>query len=242
MTLPKIDIPTFTTKLFSIDQEITYRPFLVKEEKILYMALESGETSEMTRAMKQIIGNCVQQDLDIDNLPLFDVEYIMVNIRAKSVGENAQVIHRCQQLINEETCNNEIPLNINLERISLNREINTEPQIIMLTDDIGIQMKYPKTELLNTNVSEETGLMENLWNTLELCIDFIFDSENAYQLENYSTEEKNDFFDSLTQEQFGKVRTFFDELPRLQYTDKYKCSKCKYNGNLVIEGLDSFFV
>ena len=241
MALPKINIPTFTTQLFSTGQEVTFRPFLVKEEKILYIALESGETSEMTRAMRQIINNCVQEELDLKELPLFDIEYLMLNLRAKSVGENAEVIHRCQESSGREICNNEIQLHINIEQISLSNKINTKPQNIMLSDSIGIQMKYPKSELLDITTDTE-DVIENLWQALEMCIDFIFDEEDVYYLDNYSKEEKNEFLDTLTQEQFGKIRTFFDDLPKLQYIDEYNCSKCGYDGELVIEGLDSFFV
>ena len=241
MALPKIDVPTFKTKLYSNEQEVTYRPFLVKEEKILYMALEGEDSGDMTRAMKQIIANCVIEDVDLENLPLFDLEHLMLNIRGKSVGESAQVNHICQQTHNEELCNNEIPLNINFEKITLNQPISSEDQSIMITNNIGIMMKYPKVDILSADTGEGNAI-ENLWTMLETCIDYIFDETDIYQLADYSEGEKTEFFDSLTQEQFGKVRDFFNSIPRLQYKTKYKCRKCGYNGDLTIEGVDSFFV
>tara|TARA_Y100000593_G_C4308054_1_gene336811 strand:+ start:953 stop:1681 length:729 start_codon:yes stop_codon:yes gene_type:complete len=242
MSLPKIDIPTFTTKLLSTGQKITYRPFLVKEEKILYMALESNDASEMTRAMKQIINNCVQTEIDIEELPLFDIEYLMIHLRARSVGESAEVIHRCQQPLDNEVCGNEINLNISLENISLNKPSPKEPPSVSITDQIGIQMRYPKTEILSATLADDEDALQNIWNAVELCIDFIYDEESVYHLDNYTEDEKLDFFESLTQEQFGQLREFFEDLPRLQYTESYKCKKCNYDGPLVIEGVDSFFV
>tara|TARA_Y100000593_G_C4303458_1_gene334529 strand:+ start:1244 stop:1969 length:726 start_codon:yes stop_codon:yes gene_type:complete len=241
MALPKLDIPTFTTKLLSNGKKITYRPFLVKEEKILFMALESDSSVEMTRAMKQIINNCVQDDIDIDDLPLFDIEYLMVNLRSKSVGENAEVIYSCRVTHNDEICGNRIPIKIDLEKITLNNSVSKTPESIMLSENIGIQMRYPKTEMLATPTESDDAL-STLWNTLELCIDFIFDDENVYRLEDYTYEEKQEFFESLTQDQFGNIREFFDSLPKLQYKDNYSCNKCGHKGELLIEGVDSFFV
>ena len=238
MPLPKLDVPTYEMELSSGDT-IPYRPFLVKEEKILFMALEGEYPNEMGRAMKQIKTNCVTETINIDNLPLFELENILLKIRSKSVGEKAEIAYLCQETHEDEVCNNRIELNVDLNDVEL-EIIENHTKEILLTDTIGILMRYPKLDLMDRNI----GLTDTdeTFRIIESCVEFVFDEESTYAMDDYSEDERTEFFESLTQEQFTSIREFFDTIPRLRFRDIYECDKCGNESELVMEGLENFFV
>ena len=238
MPLPKLDVTTYEMELTSGDT-ITYRPFLVKEEKILFMALEGESPNEMGRAMKQIITNCVTETINIDNLPLFELENILLKIRSKSVGEKAEIAYLCQETHEDEVCNNRIELNVDLNDVEL-EIIENHTKEILLTDTIGILMRYPKLDLMDRNI--DLTDTDETFRIIESCVEFVFDEESTYAMDDYSEDERTEFFESLTQEQFTSIREFFDTIPRLRFRDIYECDKCGNESELVMEGLENFFV
>jgi len=241
MPLPKLAVPTYEMELLSTGDTIEYRPFLVKEEKILFMALEGGDNTEMGRAMKQVISNCVTDKINIDDLPLFELENILLRIRSKSVGDQADISYSCQEIIENNPCGNKVDLSVDLNKVEL-EESEDHSNEIFLTDNIGILMRYPKLDLMNMSINLDNQDTEDMFRIIESCIECIFDDENTYVMNDYKEEEKTEYFESLTQGQFTLIRNFFDTIPKLRFRDDYKCDKCGYTGELILEGLENFFV
>ena len=239
MALPKIDVPIYDLKLQSTGQEIKYRPFLVKEEKILFMAMEGEDPIEQVNAMKQIINNCVVDDIDVDELPLFELEHILLNLRGKSVDNNARILLNCQEIIDDQECNGEIPVQIDLSEIKLLIDEEHEKEI-ELTPNIGIIMKYPNIETMK-RLQDTEDEITNMFEMVEGCVECIYDDEDTYKLDDYNKEEKTEFFDSLTQGQFLQIRNFFDTIPRLSHDVETTCPVCNTKNTSTIEGLENFF-
>jgi hypothetical protein len=242
MALPKIDLPLYTLELPSTGKTVNYRPFLVKEEKILLMALEGGVEDEIHNATLQIIQNCVSDEIDVEKLPSFDVEYIFVNIRMRSIGETTQLRFRHTKGVNRagENCNHVQTVDVDLREVKVEGEI--KPPVIMLTDNVGMKMRYPSMK-----ESLELGKLggskvEITMQTILKCIEIIFDGEDMYPAKDQSQQELQDFVDGLNSEQFNKLKEFFDNMPKLKKTIKYHCEKCGEITKYPVEGLSSFFV
>ena len=237
MALPKLNVPVYETILPSTEKVIKYRPFLVKEEKLLFTAQESGEEAVLP-AVKQIIKNCVQGELDVDNMPLFDIEYLFLRLRAKSVGEEITIGLKpwgCPQN-NGELCEFTTEVPINLEEINCVKD-KTHTSKIMLDDKIGIMMKYPDISQLNLEGSEnEMGMR-----VIKKCIDMIFTEEETHERDSFTDKELDDFIDSLNTKQMDKIRNFFETMPTLKHTVKYKCKTCDEEKETTVQGLQSFF-
>ena len=237
MALPKLNVPVYETILASTEKVIKYRPFLVKEEKLLFTAQESGEEAVLP-AVKQIIKNCVQGELDVDNMPLFDIEYLFLRLRAKSVGEEITIGLKpwgCPQN-NGELCEFTTEVPINLEEIKCVKD-KTHTSKIMLDDKIGIMMKYPDISQLNLEGSEnEMGMR-----VIKKCIDMIFTEEETHERDSFTDKELDDFIDSLNTKQMDKIRNFFETMPTLKHTVKYKCKTCDEEKETTVQGLQSFF-
>ena len=242
MTLPKLNVPVYEAILPSTESVIKYRPFLVKEEKILLTAMESKDDKTITNAVKQIIGNCVQGELDVEQLPTFDIEYIFLRLRAKSVGEEVNIGLRpwgCPQN-NGELCEFTTEVKINLEEVKV-QKTEDHSNKIMLSDNIGMVMSYPNIEsikdMIKGNLSETEVGMQVMKNSVQM----IFTEEETHERDSFSEKELDDFFDSLTTDQFTKIRKFFDSMPVLKHTVKYNCKTCGEEKETTISGLDSFF-
>ena len=233
MPLPVINAPIYELTIPSTGQTVQYRPFLVKEEKILLMANEGGEASEIVRAMKQIIGNCIQDGYNTDNMPLFDVEYIFLKLRSKSVNEFSEVGFRCPEC--DEV--NRIQIDLSSVEISTN---DTHSNKIELTNDIGLIMKYPQLDSINMNDLQSTDV-DTIFNVVSSCVDSIYQGEEIHDSGDYTKQEISEFINNLTQEQFLKIQQFFDTMPKLSHTVPYNCSKCEYDDPLLLEGLQNFF-
>ena len=237
MALPKLNVPVYEAVLPSTEKVIKYRPFLVKEEKLLFTAQESGEEAVLP-AVKQIIKNCVQGELDVDNMPLFDIEYLFLRLRAKSVGEEITIGLKpwgCPQN-NGELCEFTTEVPINLEEIKCVKD-KTHTSKIMLDDKIGIMMKYPDISQLNLEGSEnEMGMR-----VIKKCIDMIFTEEETHERDSFTDKELDDFIDSLNTKQMDKIRNFFETMPTLKHTVKYKCKTCDEEKETTVQGLQSFF-
>ena len=244
MTLPRIAVPKYTLIIPSSGKEISYRPFLVKEEKILLIAMESDDETQMTGAIQDIIGNCVYDDLDVKNMPMFDIEYIFLQLRAKSKGEIIDLSFDCDK------CKKPITIQIDLTKIEI---IRTEGHDIKipLSDDVGVIMKYPSMEIQHI-INKEKSDVENVFSTITSCIDSIWDKESVYATKDHTKEEINDFLESLPDDSFTKIQKFFDTVPVLKHEFELKCqnkngkgkkaSVCGHKETKTLEGLASFFV
>jgi len=239
MPLPKLNVPVYEAILPSTESVIKYRPFLVKEEKILLTALEDESGEAMPKAVKQIIGNCVQGNLDVERLPTFDIEYLFLRLRAKSVGERVKIgltPWGCPEN-NGELCKNTTEVEINLEEVKVEKH-EDHIKKIMLDDKIGVLMDYPNTDVLVKMGGSEFDIGMSL---IKSGIKMIFTEEETYERDSFSDEELEEFIDSLSSEQFQKVKKFYDTMPVLRHNVKYKCGTCGEEKETLLEGLNSFF-
>ena len=241
MALPKLNVPVYEAILPSTEKVIKYRPFLVKEEKILLTALEADDTKALSGAVKQIVNNCVQGELDVDKLPTFDIEYLFLRLRAKSVGEKVTIGLRPYGCPKNKggLCENTTQVEINLEEVKVDKS-KTSSSKIMLDDKIGIKMKYPDINTINltgTGATTEAAGMD----IIKDCIDMIYTEEETHERDSFTDEELDEFIDSLNSQQFKLLRDFFDNMPVLKHTVKYKCETCKEEKETTLQGLNSFF-
>lgn len=246
MALPKIDVPLFELMLPSTGQPVKYRPFLVKEQKILLLALEGESIKETVGAMRQIVSNCVlSEDVDVEKLPTFDLEYIFLKLRAKSIGELVELNLRHPTGMNskEQECDNVTISKVNLMDVEVIKTIEHEDKFILdEKSGLGIKFKYPTPDLDALENTEDKSQLDIAADAMMASIDYIFDNENVYKKEDYTTQELQDFIDSMTQDQFAKCGKFFETMPKLKHTIKWKCSKCGCDDEITLEGLTSFFV
>ena len=238
MALPKLNVPVYEAVLPSTEKVIKYRPFLVKEEKLLFTAQESGGEAILP-AVKQIIKNCVQGELDIDNMPLFDIEYLFLRLRAKSVGEEVTLGLKpwgCPQN-NGELCEFTTEVSINLEEVKCIKD-KKHTSKIMLDDKIGIMMKYPDISQINMGESDNDAMGMKI---IKNCINMVFTEEETHEKDSFTEKELDDFVDSLNTKQLDKIRNFFETMPTLKHTVKYNCKTCGEEKETTVQGLQSFF-
>ena len=234
MALPTISSPKYTLQIPSTKKTVEYRPFLVKEEKILLIAQESGDNSQIIKAMKDVVSECTFSKVNVDSLTSFDLEYIFIKLRTKSVGENSNINIKCDK------CSEPNEYAINLDEIEVDFS-GTENSRIMITDTVGVNMKYVSVadmEILS-NVQDNKG--DLILNTVIASIDSIFDSEKIYPTSESTTVELETFINSLNRTQMAKIEKFIATIPKLQHTASFKCSSCKCENSTVISGAQSFF-
>ena len=236
MSLPKINTPEYTLVIPSTDEEIKYRPFLVKEEKILLVAQETGTDKATYEAIRTIINSCTLNHIDIDKLPLFDMEYIFLNIRAKSVGEVAKLKVKCPD--DEET---EVEVEVDLTKIKVEMDEKHDARI-KLTDDIGVLMSYPNFGTVSQQSDIKEGSdTEQLFDMISGCIYQIWHGEETYDAMDYSDKDLKEFLDSLNHEQFEKLQNFFETMPSLKQDIEVTNPKTNVTSTLTLQGLNSFF-
>ena len=239
MSLPKLNVPVYETVLPSTEKVIKYRPFLVKEEKVLLTAMEDGKTETIMNAVKQVLKNCIQSKINLDKLPTFDLEFLFLRLRAKSVGEEVTIGLKpwgCPQN-NGELCDKTTEVKVNLEEVKVIKDEKHSSKI-MLDDNVGIKMRYPDISKINMDTGND---METGMKMIHQSIDMIFTSEETHERDTISGKELEEFIDSLNTEQFGKIREFFDTMPQLKHTAKYTCSTWGEEKETTITGLNSFF-
>lgn len=247
MGLPKIAVPQYSLKLPSNGKEIKYRPFLVKEEKILLIAMESEDEEQIAMASKNVIKSCIYADINVDELPIFDVEYVFLQLRSRAKGERIELKYNCPK------CDNEIPVSFNLDDIIVKKEEGHEPKI-ELDKNLGVVMKYPNMALqTEIEKTKNDNQIEQLFKTMIVCIDYIYDEEKMYSNKDHTEEELTEFLESLTDAQFQKISKFFETMPKLKHNVKLDCKNkvkgegkkkdkvCGYTEDVVLEGLQSFF-
>lgn len=245
MALPKINSPIFDLTLPSSGKEVKYRPFLVKEQKLLLMALESREQKEMLRAIKQIINNCSIDKINVEDLPMFDLEYFFIRLRAKSVGETIELklIHPNLKNSDDQPCEHQTTMMLNLLDVEVHKEDGHTNKILLDEDTkIGICLKYPTMALADkVQMGGEKSQIESILNLVADSIDYIYDAENVYPAKDSTRKELLDFVNDLSQEQFKKLTDFFNSMPKLKHTLKWRCSGCGYEEKAELEGMASFF-
>jgi len=237
MALPKIDLPIYDVHLKSENRNVRFRPFVVKEEKLLIMALESNEYKQIVETIKQVINNCLIDEVNIDSLPMFEVENIFLNLRARSMGERVEITYICQNVVEDKKCSAEMDLEVDLLKVATT--IHDVNPVVQLTDKIGIKLKFPTFE-----TAQRIQLAENVDVAVKIireCTEFVFDKEQTYPVSDISEEEFNDFVNSMTQDQFGKIKNFFDSMPKLTYNGIVTCPRCKKEHDVVLEGILDFF-
>ena len=235
MSLPVINAPTYELAIPSTKEKIKYRPFLVKEEKILLLAMEEDDEKTITVALKQIIENCTDGKIDVDKLALFDLEFIFLRIRAKSVGENVQVSLLCQD--DGETY---VPVEIPLEEIKV-MHTKGHKNKIKLTKDIGITMRYPQLNMMAMQSQGDTPTVEQTFNILGDCIENITEGETVHERADFNDEELKTFLESLNTQQFQSIQQFFETMPKLQHIVEVENPKTKVMNTITLEGMQSFF-
>lgn len=236
--LPKIDAPTYTITLPVSKVELTFRPFLVKEQKILLMAMESQEEKTIQTNIKQILQNCAITDIDINLLPMVDVEFYYLNLRAKSVGEIVETRYKCENIVNDAPCDTELKASYNILEVDLKIPKNNE--LIPLTDKIGIKMKYPNFSVIDR--LKDTDLITDIaFDLIIECIDYIYDGDTLFYAHETEKAELNEFLEGLTQEQFDKIDNFIDNLPSIEKQLEMKCPGCGFEHKVMIKDLNSFF-
>jgi hypothetical protein len=241
--LPKIDVPIYDVQLPLTKKKIRYRPFLVKEEKLLMMAMEADDMKGITTAIKQIANNCILDEVDIDDLPVTDIEFLFLQLRARSVSEVVELSYKCNNTLkddegNEKACNHIVKFDFNIFDIKPAFD-EKHTNKIELSPELGVVMRYPTFESIE--MIEDVNDVSKVFSILSTCVDYIYDKDNIYYAKDVTAEELNDFIDGMTRDQFEKVKDFFDTMPKLKKNVDFKCGKCGYSENIEIEGIQNFF-
>ena len=236
MPLPKLAVPTYELELPSTGQKIKYRPFLVKEEKILLLAMESEDEKQMTDAVKTILKNCIQTaKIKVEDLALFDIEYLFLNIRGKSVGEQIELTATCPD--DGETT---VPVTVDIDDIKVTKN-EEHSNIIDMGSGISIVMKYPSMDLFVKNNISTNPNVDDVFDIAGSCICQIVEGEDVYEASNFSKKEIKEFLEGMSTQQFISVQKFFETMPKLSHTITAKNPNTGVESDIVIEGLASFF-
>ena len=238
MPLPKLNTPTYELTLPSSNRKVKYRPFLVKEGKILLIAMESEDEKEMQNAVKQILKNCIlTRGISVDKLAVFDIEYLFLNIRGKSVGEDIKLNVVCPD--DEVT---EVEVSVNVEDVKIQKSDNHD-SVIQLTDQVAIVMKYPSMEMFvkNNITGENQQKVDTIFDMTIDCISQVVEGEDVLEAKSFSKKEMLEFVETFDTQQFQKIQDFFETMPKLSHTIKVLNPKTNVESEVVIEGLSSFF-
>ena len=237
MALPIVETPRFELTLPSTDMKVQYRPFLVKEEKVLYMALESGDENQMQSATKDILTAVTFNKIDVELLPTFDVEYIFLQVRAKSVGEVAKFKIICPD--DSETYG-DIEVDISKVEVQVD-DAHTNDVLLDEKRKLGVMLKYPNMKVLYDTQGIKALKYEDIIKLIIGCVDYIYEGEKNYPTSESTQEELKEFFENLSQDQFSKIRKFFDSMPKLRHVTKVKNPKTGVESTVTFSGLQDFF-
>ena len=243
--LPKIDVPVFSINLISTGKEVKFRPFTVKEEKLFLMANESNDLKTVVDTTKQVLNNCIISDIDVDKLPVFDIEYLFLNIRARSVSEIINLNYKCNNDIKNEEgddthkCNHTVRIDVNILDIKPKNDVKQDTKI-QITDKVGMVMKYPNFDTVQKygNGNQADIIMKLTAD----CIEYIYDDDQIYYAKDTPEEELIDFIEGMQSKDLEKIKNFFDNMPKISKELDFKCDKCQYEEKITVEGLESFFV
>ena len=238
MPLPTISTPTYELTLPSSDKKIKYRPFLVKEEKILILAMESEDTKQIASSIKNVISKCIlSRGIKVEKLSTFDIEYLFLNIRGKSVGEHIEVMVTCP-----DDGKTQVPMSINIDSIKIQKN-DEHDKDIKLDDTYTLRMKYPSlAEFTKTNFGSMNEMkVDDTFELIASCIDQVYSEEESWSHQECTKKELSDFIESLNSNQFKMVEKFFETMPKLSHTVKVTNPNTKVESDIKIEGLQSFF-
>ena len=240
MPLPTIETPTYELKLPSSNKKIKYRPFLVKEEKILIIALESQNQNDITNAVTDVLKKCIlTKGIDVDSLPTFDIEYLFLNIRAKSIGEDIKLTVTCPD--DRET---KVPVTVYVDEIKVIKQKGHTTDIV-LDDNMTLRMKYPSlTQFIENNFSIDDAsesIVNKTFKVVADCMDTVYTEEDAWEAKDYTPSERLEFIEQLNSKQYKKVEKFFETMPKLSHTIEVVNPNTKKKGSVILEGLADFF-
>ena len=237
MPLPKISTPTYELVLPSSNKKIKYRPFLVKEEKILIIALESQDQKQIANAVKSIIASCIlSRGIKVEKLSTFDIEYLFLNIRGKSVGEDIEVMVTCP-----DDGKTQVPMSINIDSIQIKKSDDHNPDI-KLDDQLTLRMRYPSlSEFIKSNFTAEDLKVDDTFDLIASCVDQVYSEEESWTQEDCTKKELTEFIEQLNSAQFKDIEKFFDTMPKLSHTVKVMNPNTKVESEIVLEGLQNFF-
>jgi len=239
MPLPKIATPTYELELPSTGESIQYRPFLVKEEKVLVIALESEDNKQITNAIKAVLKNCIiTKGIKVEKLPTFDIEYLFLNIRGKSVGEELEVNVICPD--DEKTT---VPVIINLDEIEIQKNENHSNKI-KVDSNIMMELKYPSLdEFIKNNFDfNDKNAMDQSFDLIAACIDKVYTEDEVWATADCTKKEVKEFLESMNSQQFKEIEAFFETMPKLSHTINVTNPNTKVESEVTLEGLASFFV
>ena len=243
--LPKIDVPIYNVKLLSTGKNLRFRPFTVKEEKLFLMANESEELNNIIDTIKQILNNCILDEFNIDSLPIFDIEHLFLNIRARSISEVVNLKYKCNNdILDEETkeekkCNHVVEIDLNILEIEPEKQ-KGHTNKIEITEKMGVIMKYPNFETLKKFEIENEA--DSIIKITVNCIDYVYDSDSIYYAKDSTEEELIEFIESMQAKDLEKIKTFFDTMPKIKKDIDFKCNKCGHEEKIELEGIQNFFV
>lgn len=239
MALPKIDVPIHELTLPILNKKIRYRPFLVKEQKILLMASESSDSETIERSIRQVLQNCCLDNVDVSELSLLDVEYYFMHIRAVSVGEIVENKFRCQNIVDEIVCNNTMDVKLDLTKIKI-VGLESYNDTIAITDKIGVKMTLPKYSVLE-KMKDRTEGVSFIFELIANCVEYVYENDQIHYTKDLTHEEVIEFLESLNQEQFENIQKFFELIPKLEKKTEVTCNKCGFHHTIEFEGIESFF-
>ena len=238
MPLPTIVTPTYELELPSTGKKVKYRPFLVKEEKLLVLALESEDTKQITTGIRTVLKNCIQtRGVKVESLPTFDIEYLFLNIRGKSVGEDIEV-----NLIAPDDGETQVPVTINIDDIKIQKD-ESHTNKVKLDAQLVMEMKYPSLDEFIKNIFDfnDTVGMDQSFELIASCIDKIYNEEEVWSAADCTKKEMKDFLEQMNSMQFKEIETFFTTMPKLSHNITFTNPKTKVENTVVLEGLSSFF-
>jgi hypothetical protein len=240
MALPKIDTPVYDIELPLSKKQIRFRPFLVKEQKNLLMAMEADDRETIERNIRQVLTNCTMTEgIDIDKLPVIDVEYYFLNLRARSVGEVVENEYICNNEVDGKECGGKMKGTLNLLDVKVDINPNIK-DVIQLSSKISMKLKYPEFSLAK-KLTTLNSAVDIVFEIITDSIEWIYDGEQYFYAHETPREELLEYVESLNNEQFSKIELFFNNLPTMRKTVPIKCPKCGYDHSIEMEGLESFF-
>jgi len=235
MALPKLDTPTYQLKVPSTGESVSYRPYLVKEEKILMMAMESNDTNQMMSAVKNVIRSCTSDAVDVNTLAMFDIEYIFSQLRAKSVGEVSTIKVNCRK------CGSSNEVDVNLENVRVDIP-ESDVQTIALTDTVGVSLRYPSVDaMIKAQADESKSDVDRVFDLIIACVDSIYSGDEIFDAKEQSSKELKEFIESLNTQQFNKVRDFIETIPSAAIDVEFMCMSCSEHNSFEVKGLGNFF-
>tara|TARA_Y200000002_G_C22667807_1_gene658722 strand:- start:1584 stop:2288 length:705 start_codon:yes stop_codon:yes gene_type:complete len=233
MALPKLNSVSYETTIPSTGKKVSFRPYLVKEEKVLMMALESNDQKQIVKATKEMISSCVLDDINVNKLATFDIESLFLQLRSKSVGESVGLKVKC------DNCETQNDVTVDFNDIGV--EVPEDNNVVMITDTVGIEMRYPSFDDVSSIDPNKEESIETAFDIIMKCIVSVFDDDGVYTSDNEGEKQMKEFIESLNTAQFQKVSAFFEDMPALKTSIQFKCVNCGTENETELRGLQSFF-